>query len=511
MDADALTQKKKEKVNMADSFDYPEYARNKKGQLKEWVAEPNPWIPAATVGLLTLLSGIEEAEGGGYGIDVRKIADAGLLGTQTYMQGNQNLQQQRKDYFDHKLRTQRSMLDSMKYQDEHAELEVMRERRKNVKENFPALLKSIYDSGIPAFQKKVDELQALFLASPEKGMVAAMNIISQIKSGGELKTTPILDAEGNPTGHSTIMVGGEYKTTVKTGTGTGSPEKLDKQTLDGVLFGATQPDSKITPKNYRKYWKMRQQLATTKGTIESGGKKTLAMFAGPLEAFPTPWEYGIAKGMTPDQMTKLGWKEDPTINQILAESQKQIGSEAAKSAYKFGQIVQSEVDMMELSKRYPDFDHTKTPPASAEAWTQFMLRGLSANPFTGAARTAESIYMGGAQGFAYLFSGATVRAEELTQFRMIMYPVPGDSSFDVQRKRQRRQRIMDLYNKISPENVRQVYDEVNAMSLEDGRGELKLDLDEEFAKNQKSLNPKIQTSPDNETKLAIQAGLSWDE
>ena len=71
-----------------------------------------------------------------------------------------------------------------------------------------------------------------------------------------------------------------------------------------------------------------------------------------------------------------------------------------------------------------------------------------------------------------------------------MYPVPGDSSFDVQRKRQRRQRIMDLYNKISPENVRQVYDEVNAMSLEDGRGELKLDLDEEFAKNQKSLNPK---------------------
>ena len=84
--------------------------------------------------------------------------------------------------------------------------------------------------------------------------------------------------------------------------------------------------------------------------------------------------------------------------------------------------------------------------------------------------------MGGAQGFAYLFSGATVRAEELTQFRVIMYPVPGDSAFDVERKARRRQRIMDLYNSVSPESLKQAYTVVKEAAVEESGEDLKLEL-----------------------------------
>ena len=59
---------------------------------------------------------------------------------------------------------------------------------------------------------------------------------------------------------------------------------------------------------------------------------------------------------------------------------------------------------------------------------------------------------------------------------MIMYPVPGDSQFDVERKARSRQRIMDLYNSVSPESLKQAYTVVKEAAVEESGEDLKLEL-----------------------------------
>jgi hypothetical protein len=347
----------------------------------------------------------------------------------------------------------------------------------NRDKSFPELLKTLTDSNRPEVQKAVPQLQLLYDTSPEKGVAAAMNIVSQLKTTpGAVETKPILDAEGNPTGHSIITQGGLYKNTVKTGSDSIGDLKLDTKTLKGILFKGSQDNSKMTPANFRRYYKMLQQSKLVKGVIKDGERQKLGMFAGPLEALQTPWEFGKSRGMTEKAMTKMGWKKDPSIKQWMEEGTGLPGTEQQKSGFKFGQIAQTEEDIVAIALEYPDFDHTKSREPSAEEWMQYAIKGSAFNPFTGPARSAESVYMGGAQGFAYLFSGATVRAEELHQFRMIMYPVPGDSQFDVKRKAARRKRIMDLYNSVSPDSMKQAYEVANQASIDDGKGPLELEL-----------------------------------
>ena len=193
MDANGSTQKKK--VTMAEFFDYPEYAYNEKGQLKNWVAGPNPWVPAATVGLLSLLGGIEEAEGGGYGLNLDSIVDAGLLGTKTYLEGTQNLQNQRKDYYDHNLRSQQQMRENLKFQHETEDREKSKQARQRMINNFPAVLESIFNTGRPEFRQTIPMLQNMFAADPNKAVSAAMEIISQIEPG-EIKLHDVPGTDG---------------------------------------------------------------------------------------------------------------------------------------------------------------------------------------------------------------------------------------------------------------------------------------------------------------------------
>ena len=457
---------------------YPEWAIDKEGNPKPYVTGPSPVSQGLLAAGLSLLAddSVSPWVGGG-GIDLSGLGRAGLAGMQQYGQANQNLQGSRKDYFDALSDSERQIRENQKFkQEQKLVLQAEQDKQRMIK-NFPAVLESINNTGIPEFQKTIPMLQNMFAADPNKGATAAMNIISQIKTKpGEVKTIPILDGKGNPTGHSYLTQDGQYKTTIKTAPDSTGDLKLDSKTLDGILFNATQPGSQITPKNYRKYYKMRQQHETVKGVVKDGDKEKMGMFAGPLEGMPTPWEYGKSRNISEEQMTKWGWKEDPTIEQWMSQGEKLPGSETVKSGYKFGQIIQSEDDIRALAKQYPDFDHTKTEKPSADDWLQYMIRGLPANPFTGAARSAEQIYMGGAQGFAYLFSGATVRAEELTQFRVLMYPVPGDSAFDVERKARRRQRIMDLYNSAAPESLKQAFNEVREAAVQESGKDLKLKL-----------------------------------
>jgi len=476
---------------------YPEWAIDKEGNPKPYVTGPSPVSQGLLAAGLSLLAddSVSPWVGGG-GIDLSGLGRAGLAGMQQYGQATQNLQGSRKDYFDALSDMERQIRENQKFKQEQKLVLQAEQDKQRMIDNFPAVLESINNTGIPEFQKTIPMLQNMFAADPNKGATAAMNIISQIKTKpGEVKTIPILDGKGNPTGHSYLTQDGQYKTTIKTAPDSTGDLKLDSKTLDGILFNATQPGSQITPKNYRKYYKMRQQHETVKGVVKDGDKEKMGMFAGPLEGMPTPWEYGKSRNISEEQMTKWGWKEDPTIEQWMSQGEKLPGSETVKSGYKFGQIIQSEDDIRALAKQYPDFDHTKTEKPSAEDWLQYMIRGLPANPFTGAARSAEQIYMGGAQGFAYLFSGATVRAEELTQFRVIMYPVPGDSAFDVERKARRRQRIMDLYNSAAPESLKQAFNEVKEAAVQESGKDLKLKLNR---------NKKVTK------KEEVQDNLTWD-
>ena len=53
---------------------------------------------------------------------------------------------------------------------------------------------------------------------------------------------------------------------------------------------------------------------------------------------------------------------------------------------------------------------------------------------------------------------------------------PGDSKFDVDRKARLRQRIMDLYNSVSPESLKQAYTVVKEAAVEESGEDLKLEL-----------------------------------
>ena len=464
---------------------YPEYAMmtNDQGErdTRPWVSGPSPLsmgLLTAGLGILAAPERITTWEGGSGGFDPSYIGQGGLLGLQAFQQGHQNVQGQRKDYYTHRNALMDQVIQNQaakRQEEEHQRLQQGREKRD---ESFPDLLKMLNSSGRQEYMDAVPILQQLYLTSPEKAVTSAMNIVSQLKTiPGAVKTTPILDAEGNPTGHQIITQNGVYKNTVKTGSNSIGDLKLDTKTLNGILFKGSQPDSKMTPANYRKYYKMQQQNELVKGVVKDGEKEKLGMFAGPLASFQTPWEFGKSRGLSEAAMTKMGWKKDASIEQFMQEGEKLPGPEQQKSGYKFGQIAQTEEDISALINE--GYDPTKV--ARPADWAQYILGTTRVNPFgmspeLSLARSAENAYMGGAQGFAYLFSGATVRAEELTQFRLIMYPVPGDSKFDVERKARRRRRIMDLYNSVSPDSMKQAYNLANQASLEEGAGQLKMEL-----------------------------------
>ena len=470
---------------LLDFEQYPDYAMmtNDQGErdTKPWVSGPSPLAMGLFAGGLGILAQPEDTSGWvteGGGFDPTNMARGGLLGFQAFQQGHQDLQGQRNDFYTHRNALMDQVIKNQAAKRDQEESIRLRRLRENRDKSFPELLQMLRNSGRPEIQESVPMLQTLYATSPEKGVVAAMNIVSQLKTTpGAVETKPILDAEGNPTGHSYITQGGDYKTTVKTGSDSIGDLKLDTKTLNGILFKGSQDNSKMTPVNFRRYYKMQQQNELVKGVVKDGEKEKMGMFAGPLASFPTPWEFGKSKGMTEESMTKLGWEKDPSIEQWMQEGERLPGTEVVKSAYKFGQIIQTEDDIGELVKEGYDPSDVEKPAD----WAQYILGTSRVNPFKQTpelqlARSAENIYMGGAQGFAYLFSGATVRAEELTQFRVIMYPVPGDSQFDVDRKARRRKRIMDLYNSVSPDSLKQAYNEVNRASIDDGKGPLKMKL-----------------------------------
>ena len=258
---------------------YPEYAM----ETKRGKRRTKPWVsggmsPVAR-GLATFGLGIlsqPQFDPGGWdkptgGSDYSGIARAGLLGLQGWDQGHQDLQTQRKDYYTHLRGMEDQAIQNQNAKRQQEEYLRMQTKRENRDKSFPELLKMLNNSDRPEVRMTVPKLKLLYESEPKSAVNAASNIISQLKpTPGAVETKPIIDAEGNPTGHTLITQGGLYKNTVKTGSDGIGDLKLDTKTLNGILFKGSQPDSKMTPVNFRKYYKMLQQDKLAKGVIKDG-------------------------------------------------------------------------------------------------------------------------------------------------------------------------------------------------------------------------------------------------
>ena len=149
-------------------------------------------------------------------------------------------------------------------------------------------------------------------------------------------------------------------------------------------------------------------------------------------------------------------ERNPTLLEDVGSSTKAISVTAQQSAYKVAGITGSETDMQVLFDE--GYDITKMSPKNIMT---FLAGNWTINPLSGPefeqARSYESFALKGSMSFAYLFSGAAVRDEEMTQFRKSMYPMPGDSPALVASKERSRMRIIDLYNSMNPEAIKQAH------------------------------------------------------
>ena len=431
---------------------------------KPYVSGPSPisqGLMAAGFGMMG--DGASEWVGGG-GFNWDALGRGGLLGLQAYQNANKNLQDQRSEFYTQRNALEDQLIQNQRFKNEQEELERLKQVRENRDKSFPELLQLLRNSGRQEYIDAVPMLQQLYATSPEKAVAASMNIVSQLKTApGTVETKPILDDKDNPTGHILITQNGDYKGTVKTG-GSGSgvfPDKLDKKTYDGLLFKANQPDSTISPDNYMQLYKGRQRLDATYKDFTSLDKKTSKRYYPALHGVVSPWDKFLNHPnpelrLTEEEMKAKGWKPDPSLSVTIGESTKPIPVTAQQSAYKVAGIVGSEDDMSVLSDK--GYDVTKMDPKNI---LTYLAGKWEINPLSGPvyedARAYESHALKGAMAFAYLFSGATVRAEEMTQFRKTMYPMPGDNPSLVASKRKSRERIIKLYNSMNPSSIKMAY------------------------------------------------------
>ena len=454
-------------MGLFDFEQYPDYAMmdtpdgRKK---KKWVSGPSPLSMALLRGGLGILAqpdNTSEWVGGGGGFDPSYIARGGLLGLEEFQRGHQDLRDQRSDFFTHRDAMENQLIRNQEAKRQHEEHLRLKQNRMNRDKSFPELLKTLTDSNRPEVQKAVPQLQMLYATSPEKGVAAAMNIVSQLKKPkpGEITYVEMKNDAGESLGSSYIMQDGRWLGTVKhSDSGSGSPETLDKKTYDALLLNASKADDTTSADDYNQLYTGRQRLnISLKDFKDDRGKITSRRYSGKLIGTQTPWDKFLnhpnpALRLTKDQMLAKGWSKDPTLFEEIGTSQTPISVTAQQSAYKISQIVSAQEEMDQLSAK--GYDPTTK---DAKSYAAFYAGKLDVNPFLGDEREFENAAVSGSMAFAYLFSGATVRAEEMSQFRKTMYPMPGDSKGLVAKKRKRRQRVIDLYNSMNPSSIKMAY------------------------------------------------------
>ena len=224
---------------------YPDYAMmtNDQGErdTKPWVSGPSPLSMGLMSAGMGMLAQPEDTSGWvteGGGFDPTNMARGGLLGLQAFQQGHENLQGQRKDFYTHRNDLMDQVIQNQTAKRADEEYVRKGQDRERMINNFPAVLKSIHDSGRPEFQKAVPMLQHLFATDPNKAAEAAMGIISQIEPG-EVKVHDVPGTNGKYITQGKKFVGQfkgsantKYKTTL---VGQKALERMQKDNPDFAL------------------------------------------------------------------------------------------------------------------------------------------------------------------------------------------------------------------------------------------------------------------------------------
>ena len=433
---------------------YPEYAlqEDESGQktTKPWVSGPSPLSLALMSAGLGMLDRSRPRDGWSRsGLDTTGLSRGGLLGIQTYMDANRNLQDQRSAYYDHLKEMQSQALLNQRFLQEERE-------KKRLIDNFPEVLKTINNTGRPEFQDTIPMLQSMFAADPTKASAAAMNIISQLKTTpGEIKIRDI------PGTDSKIMTqDGKFVGQVK-GSGSSSIDNLTKGRLRSSLLSGTLD----APQYIAQYDMLLRENGkeVVEGT-KTGASKTY-LVSPQLGGLPSKFDYIKNLGLNPEDYGVT--EESSSLRELIGESKKKEGAEEKKLRLKVKTISLTEGSLDTLLAT--GFDPTKQEP---EAFWNYLFndkplpvpdKQTEPDKFTywQNARSYENMAMTGSQMFGYLVSGAAVRPDEMKTMRQIWYALPGDNPSDVARKKALRDAIVKMSKEMSVAEIAQRFEGVD--------------------------------------------------
>ena len=433
---------------------YPEYAlqEDESGQktTKPWVSGPSPLSLALMSAGLGMLDRSRPRDGWSRsGLDTTGLSRGGLLGIQTYMDANRNLQDQRSAYYDHLKEMQSQALLNQRFLQEERE-------KKRLIDNFPEVLKTINNTGRPEFQDTIPMLQSMFAADPTKASAAAMNIISQLKTTpGEIKIRDI------PGTDSKIMTqDGKFVGQVK-GSGSSSIDNLTKGRLRSSLLSGTLD----APQYIAQYDMLLRENGkeVVEGT-KTGASKTY-LVSPQLGGLPSKFDYIKNLGLNPEDYGVT--EESSSLRELIGESKKKEGAEEKKLRLKVKTISLTEGSLDTLLAT--GFDPTKQEP---EAFWNYLFndkplpvpdKQTEPDKFTywQNARSYENMAMTGSQMFGYLVSGAAVRPDEMKTMRQIWYALPGDNPSDVARKKALRDAIVKMSKEMSVAEIAQRFEGID--------------------------------------------------
>ena len=433
---------------------YPEYAlqEDESGQktTKPWVSGPSPLSLALMSAGLGMLDRSRPRDGWSRsGLDTTGLSRGGLLGIQTYMDANRNLQDQRSAYYDHLKEMQSQALLNQRFLQEERE-------KKRLIDNFPEVLKTINNTGRPEFQDTIPMLQSMFAADPTKASAAAMNIISQLKTTpGEIKIRDI------PGTDSKIMTqDGKFVGQVK-GSGSSSIDNLTKGRLRSSLLSGTLD----APQYIAQYDMLLRENGkeVVEGT-KTGASKTY-LVSPQLGGLPSKFDYIKNLGLNPEDYGVT--EESSSLRELIGESKKKEGAEEKKLRLKVKTISLTEGNLDTLLAT--GFDPTKQEP---EAFWNYLFndkplpvpdKQTEPDKFTywQNARSYENMAMTGSQMFGYLVSGAAVRPDEMKTMRQIWYALPGDNPSDVARKKALRDAIVKMSKEMSVAEIAQRFEGID--------------------------------------------------
>ena len=433
---------------------YPEYAlqEDESGQKtpKPWVSGPSPLSLALMSAGLGMLDRSRPRDGWSRSVlDTTGLSRGGLLGIQTYMDANRNLQDQRSAYYDHLKEMQSQALLNQRFLQEERE-------KKRLIDNFPEVLKTINNTGRPEFQDTIPMLQSMFAADPTKASAAAMNIISQLKTTpGEIKIRDI------PGTDSKIMTqDGKFVGQVK-GSGSSSIDNLTKGRLRSSLLSGTLD----APQYIAQYDMLLRENGkeVVEGT-KTGASKTY-LVSPQLGGLPSKFDYIKNLGLNPEDYGVT--EESSSLRELIGESKKKEGAEEKKLRLKVKTISLTEGNLDTLLAT--GFDPTKQEP---EAFWNYLFndkplpvpdKQTEPDKFTywQNARSYENMAMTGSQMFGYLVSGAAVRPDEMKTMRQIWYALPGDNPSDVARKKALRDAIVKMSKEMSVAEIAQRFEGID--------------------------------------------------